>query len=332
MDWSGYLAQQGRGNDTLVAHITPEEAILLKAHGGSGTINPHTGLLEFWDDGGNDPGGEGGTTGSTGYGGSGGEPGRGGVGDDPAAGNYGGWGDPGSAFGDTSLGNAEPGIWDRIAGWFEDLSLMDVVKGVMRAGQIGANLASGNIPGVMAGIFTGLTGIPSNPVSGMLGVMGREISGATMKGAIEANQEAFEGMTQASLAGKTGAGWGGGFDVSSTALGETMQEKEKVLDKLFTQYGEVGDYAGAVQAARTFEQKATIKTMLESEINRYSEDPLYKAIEPEFRVVADAAQEKGMEPKMAVEYAYAKVTEAYNARKYIREFLDRKRKELEATA
>ena len=37
----------GRGNDTLLAHITPEEAALLKSRGGAGTRNPQTGLLEF---------------------------------------------------------------------------------------------------------------------------------------------------------------------------------------------------------------------------------------------------------------------------------------------
>ena len=39
----------GRGKDTILAHITPEEAALLKARGGSGTINPRTGLREYYD-------------------------------------------------------------------------------------------------------------------------------------------------------------------------------------------------------------------------------------------------------------------------------------------
>jgi len=42
-----YLQSQGRGGDTILAHINPEEAALLKAFGGSGTINPNTGLREF---------------------------------------------------------------------------------------------------------------------------------------------------------------------------------------------------------------------------------------------------------------------------------------------
>ena len=41
------LPQHGRGGDTIVAHINPQEAQMLKAMGGSGTINPTTGLPEF---------------------------------------------------------------------------------------------------------------------------------------------------------------------------------------------------------------------------------------------------------------------------------------------
>jgi hypothetical protein len=41
------LASKGRGGDTMLAHINPEEAGILKALGGSGTINPKTGLPEF---------------------------------------------------------------------------------------------------------------------------------------------------------------------------------------------------------------------------------------------------------------------------------------------
>ena len=41
------MAKHGRFGDTLMAHINPQEAALLKARGGSGTINPMTGALEF---------------------------------------------------------------------------------------------------------------------------------------------------------------------------------------------------------------------------------------------------------------------------------------------
>jgi len=43
------LAGKGRGGDSLLAHITPKEANILKDAGGAGTINPETGLLEFYD-------------------------------------------------------------------------------------------------------------------------------------------------------------------------------------------------------------------------------------------------------------------------------------------
>ena len=42
------LAAQGRNGDTMLAHITPAEARLLRRYGGSGTINPVTGLPEFF--------------------------------------------------------------------------------------------------------------------------------------------------------------------------------------------------------------------------------------------------------------------------------------------
>ena len=47
-DVASYLAAQGRNGDSMLAHITPEEASLLKRRGGSGTINPVTGLPEFF--------------------------------------------------------------------------------------------------------------------------------------------------------------------------------------------------------------------------------------------------------------------------------------------
>jgi len=47
-DVAQFLASQGRRGDTMLAHITPEEARLLQERGGAGTINPVTGLPEFF--------------------------------------------------------------------------------------------------------------------------------------------------------------------------------------------------------------------------------------------------------------------------------------------
>ena len=41
------LQKKGRGKDTILAHITPKEAALLRERGGRGSKNPDTGLLEF---------------------------------------------------------------------------------------------------------------------------------------------------------------------------------------------------------------------------------------------------------------------------------------------
>ena len=49
----GGLASKGRYGDTMIAHINPQEAEMLMEEGGSGTINPMTGLPEFYFD---DPG------------------------------------------------------------------------------------------------------------------------------------------------------------------------------------------------------------------------------------------------------------------------------------
>ena len=42
------IAKAGRNGDTMLAHITPEESALLQSLGGSGTINPYTGLTEHF--------------------------------------------------------------------------------------------------------------------------------------------------------------------------------------------------------------------------------------------------------------------------------------------
>lgn len=42
------IQSMGRNGDSILAHIMPEEAAMLKRMGGSGTVNPKTGLLEFF--------------------------------------------------------------------------------------------------------------------------------------------------------------------------------------------------------------------------------------------------------------------------------------------
>lgn len=49
-EFAEMLRQLGRGRDTVLAHITPEEAQMLMDMGGSGSINPNTGLPEFQEE------------------------------------------------------------------------------------------------------------------------------------------------------------------------------------------------------------------------------------------------------------------------------------------
>jgi hypothetical protein len=48
------IQARGRKGDTILAHISPKEAALLKKRGGAGTKNPDTGLPEYAEDGGFD--------------------------------------------------------------------------------------------------------------------------------------------------------------------------------------------------------------------------------------------------------------------------------------
>lgn len=43
-----YLRNQGRFGDTDLVHVNPQEKAMLKAMGGSGTVNPNTGLEEYF--------------------------------------------------------------------------------------------------------------------------------------------------------------------------------------------------------------------------------------------------------------------------------------------
>lgn len=45
---NGGIASLGRNGDTMLAHINPQEAAMLRSRGGSGSINPATGLPEFF--------------------------------------------------------------------------------------------------------------------------------------------------------------------------------------------------------------------------------------------------------------------------------------------
>jgi len=186
------MQQQGRGNDTVLAHITPAEAALLKKRGGAGTRNPVTGLLEFDDGGGGDSGGGdgGGGNGSDGGGGDSG----GGTGDNGGYGDGSGFADGGSygtgpeagfgGFADDGFGGGPTGSFGT---GYSSPSISDAVDAAIAAG-------AGPVGPSTVGIADyGLASVPSyeavsaTPSSGFsqafpgLSAMGR-IASAVMQG------------------------------------------------------------------------------------------------------------------------------------------------------
>lgn len=100
------LASRGQHGDTMIAHINPAEAVALKRMGGAGTINPKTGLRQFWEDG----GGAGNSAGHADPGHPGGSGGNGGGNGGGYNGQGRGWGALGTTGGDLGPGQTRPGV------------------------------------------------------------------------------------------------------------------------------------------------------------------------------------------------------------------------------
>lgn len=133
------LASKGKGQDTMLVHITPHEAEILKANGGSGTINPETGLRQY------DPG-DGGDAGD----GSGG-PDSGGNGDGGGKGDKGDTPDGGKDEGDRARDAAgaaapEAGPFGGAAPDYRD-------EGSKAAPGVGAAPPSGGVVGAVKDFF-----------------------------------------------------------------------------------------------------------------------------------------------------------------------------------
>ena len=137
------LGAMGRYGDSLVAHITPEEAMMLKRQGGAGTINPLTGLLEFYDSDG--------------------------------SGNASDSGNP--TGGDTGGGGGDNGGWGG-GDWGANVDFGGPMGGTMGGGFAGDNAQSGmaNVFGnsTFGGGFAG-----DNAQSGMANVSGDSVASTT---------------------------------------------------------------------------------------------------------------------------------------------------------
>jgi hypothetical protein len=122
------LAARGRHGDTLLAHITPLEAVILQLLGGSGTINPKTGLPEFW-----------------------------GLGGGVASGGH---GDAGDGTGGASRGNGDGGKGSR-----NDSKQGTAAKNAQQA-HLGAGYGSGSQTGISQGDIDKMVTGPSYRTAG----------------------------------------------------------------------------------------------------------------------------------------------------------------------
>lgn len=160
------LGAMGRYGDSLVAHITPEEAMMLKRQGGAGTINPLTGMLEFYDaDGSGNAADSGNPTGGD-TGGGGGDNGSWGGGD---------WGanvDFGGPMGTPSLNDAVNAAIDAGAG-----PVGPSTVGIADYGIASVPSYDAGFGGPMGGGFAG-----DNAQSGMANVFGNSTFGGGFAG------------------------------------------------------------------------------------------------------------------------------------------------------
>lgn len=245
----GSLARQGRDGDTMLAHINPREAGVLRGMGGRGTVNPRTGLREFAMDsassrgesrGGNgavgrdgrgDIGERGGSRGGTGSGGRAGAVGKAGVGggfslggraaQDRAAaetarrsGALASSAQPGSyakAGLDKSLGRAKAkgGTAARVGG------IIGAGLGLVAGGPLGAigGYKAGRWAGSKVGGFGGFAGLgdPGRSSGDRLGPRGDSARGGADKGL----RDMFDSVVGGGNGGG-GGGSGGGAGGSSS--------------------------------------------------------------------------------------------------------------------
>jgi len=122
------VASLGRYGDTIIAHISSKEARVLKDRGGAGTVNPRTGMKEFYEsDGGESAGmgGDGASSSGTGHGGGGESAGMGGEGESGGGVGHEGGGES-AGMGDGRSASPDS---DADGGYYSSLTGLPVEKG-----------------------------------------------------------------------------------------------------------------------------------------------------------------------------------------------------------
>lgn len=197
----------GRMGDSVLAHISPDEARLLDRVTDGGSVNPHTGLLEFWDAG---SAGDGhGTGGGSSIGGGG--PSASGKGGENAAhgetqgttagrdaGYGGGWGGSGgNDGGNGGGGSADPGSLGPSSG-----------SVAAPSGGLGSGLGTGSLGALNAA--TSPSENDQEPGSGLAGIDVSSVTSTTpgvTQTAAEAQAQADFGFGQSGMWGADGK-WG----------------------------------------------------------------------------------------------------------------------------
>lgn len=239
------------GEDSVLAHISPKEALQLKLQGGSGRTDPETGLPHFDENDGGGGFGDGNNSGGLSGAPDTGTMGGGGYGTDadgadlggPDSGSNGGWSDmftgyPGFGFGDSDLGgfNDVNGFADpaQATGWntamsaqdsFDPFSEGNVRKGLSLAsgmlGPIGSMAVNSGLaatskdPGKGFGSMAG--GIIGGLLAGPVGAMaGSHLGGKGLSGMGASTADAAAGIAAGKAAG---GGDSSTFDLSGVLSG-----------------------------------------------------------------------------------------------------------------
>lgn len=218
------LANQGRDGDTILAHINPWEAMVLKALGGSGTVNPKTGVLEFRFGGGGSPGASGNSSGPSGNDGGRDNDGIGGYGNsDPGvAGVAGGVAGRGQSTGYGGKAEQADGGYGGRGGGVGDInSFGDVAvqafEGLVNMATLG--FVDLNIDDKSFFGYDGPKGISADPIGGLAGLA----AGPLGKAAVEAGRLAM-GDPRAGMIGLAS------LDAPPSVQGtkaSTMQEQQR---------------------------------------------------------------------------------------------------------
>ena len=191
------LKYMGRNGDTELAHVNPREKAMLQRAGGAGTINPSTGMREYYDEGGGTAGGS--------YGGGFADPNDGtnnggGGGGFPGSEVVGGPGTPGY---EGPYGPSQPSFFDNLGGF-----LANPVGNLSAMGRSYGTELQDN-PDRFAGLLSGAAGLAFAPM------------GMAMRGAQEINDRYFGGLARADVNQNAG-GAASGTNPQGAALTSTI--------------------------------------------------------------------------------------------------------------